>query len=153
MSPSRVGSTEARGPMRIVVTTYPSHDAALRAARTVLRERLAACANLAEVDSHYWWKGRVESARETLVLFKTVPERVGALFRFLSDSHPYEVPEVVELDVPRAAEGYRRYLTDTLGRASARTALGLGVRRPAGRRVRGARSPGRTRVRHRLRSR
>jgi len=97
MSPYPLDPVEARGPMRLVLTSYPSRDAALRAVDAALARRLAACANLVPIDSRYWWKDRVESAGETLVLFKTVPKRVGGLFRFLKETHPYDVPEVVEI--------------------------------------------------------
>ncbi len=153
MSPYPLEPAEARGPMRLVLVTYPDRAAALRAVDAVRAGRLAACANVLPADSRYWWKGRVESAAEILVLFKTVPKRVGGLFRFLKESHPYAVPEVIELDVPRVEEGYLRYLALTLDPASPPPPLGGGTTRPAGRRAREARVPGRTRARHRRRSR
>lgn len=146
MSPYPADSEWARGPMRIVLTTYPNRERALAAVTGALSEHLAACGNVVPVDSRYWWKGRLESESEALVLFKTVPKRVGALFRYLAEHHPYSVPEIVELDVPRAAPGYLDYLTGTLDRASLpSTRGGRTVKRPAGRRGRAVRGPGRTR--------
>jgi periplasmic divalent cation tolerance protein len=153
MSPYPLDPAEARGPMRLVLTSYPSRDDALRAVDAVLARRLAACANLVPIDSRYWWKDRVESTGETLVLFKTVPKRVGALFRLLKETHPYAVPEVVEIDVPRAEPGYLRYLAATLDPDAPPPPLGGGTIRPAAPRGRGARAPGRTRAPHRRRSR
>jgi len=153
MTPYPLEPAEARGPMRLVLSTYPSQDAALRAVEAVLARRLAACANLLPSLSRYWWKGRVESAEETLALFKTVPKRVGGLFRFLKETHPYSVPEIVELDVPRGEPAYLRYLVATLDPAAAPPGHGESPTRPAARRGRGARAPGRTRARHRRPSR
>lgn len=146
MSPYPLDPVRAVGPARLVLTTYPSRDAALAAVDGVLARRLAACANLIPIDSRYWWKGKVEGAGETLVLFKTVPKRVGALFGYLDRSHPYEVPEVVEVDVPRIADRYLRYLAATLDPFSPPPPLGGGIRRSGGRRAPGARGPGRTRA-------
>ncbi len=145
MSPYPLDPVRAVGPMRLVLTTYPTRAAARAAVDRVLADRLAACANLVAIDSRYWWKGNVESAEETLVVFKTVPKRVGALFRQLEESHPYEVPEVVEVDVPRGANRYLRYLADTLDRLSPPPPLGAGIMRSAGRRAPGVRRPERTR--------
>jgi periplasmic divalent cation tolerance protein len=153
MSPYPLDPVEARGPMRLVLTTYPDREAARTAVDAALTRRLAACANLIAIDSRYWWKGRLESAGETLVLFKTVPKRVGALVRFLKESHPYDVPEVVELDVPRAEPAYLRYLAATLDPEAPPPPLGGGAIRRGGRRGPGARAPGRTRAPHRRRSR
>jgi periplasmic divalent cation tolerance protein len=155
VSPYPADRIRAAGPMRLVLSTYPSRTAALGAIDAALARRLIACANLLPVDSRYWWKGRVESASESLVLFKTVPRRVEALLRFLKESHPYEVPEVAELDVPRADPSYLRYLATTVGVvARPVSAPGSGgARRREAPRGRAARGPGRTRVPHRRRSR
>jgi periplasmic divalent cation tolerance protein len=153
MSPYPLDPVRAVGPLRVVVTNYPNERDALEAVGRVLERRLAACANVLPASSRYWWKGTVESSNESVVLFKTVPKRVGALFAFLKETHPYEVPEIIELDVPRVDPAYLRYLAETLDRASPPPPLGGGLMRPAARRVPGARPPGRTRAPHRRRSR
>ncbi len=153
MSPYPADPEWARGPARLVLTTYPTRERALAAVAGAVRRRLAACGNVVPVDSAYWWNGQLESAAEALVLFKTVPKRVGALFAYLASDHPYSVPEIVELDVPRAARSYLTYLTSTLDRASLPPPRGRRARRPGAPRARGARAPGRTRATPRRRSR
>ncbi len=153
MTPYPADPEWARGSMRLVLTTYPSRERALAAVLGALSRHLAACGNVVPIDSRYWWKGELVTESEALVLFKTVPKRVGALFRFLADDHPYSVPEVVELDVPRVAPGYLRYLTETLDRASLPPRRTPRLTRSGGPRVRGVRPPRRTRGPHRRRSR
>jgi periplasmic divalent cation tolerance protein len=153
VSPYPLEPARSMGPMRLVVTTFPSREAALRAVEGVLTGHLAACANIVDTHSRYWWKGRVESADEALVLFKTVPKRVGALFRYLEVNHPYDVPEVAEVDVPRVGSAYLRYLAATLDPESPPPPWGGGPTRSGARRGRGARAPRRTRGPHRRRSR
>ena len=150
MSPYPLDPARAVGPLRLVVTTYPSREAALAAVRGAVALKLAACGSVVPVDSQYWWQGKVESAAEALVLFKTVPKRVGELFRYLDGHHPYEVPEILELDVPRVAPAYLRYLAATLDASAPPPPLGGGPTRRGARRGPGARAPGRTRApRHR----
>lgn len=153
MSPYPLEPAGALGPMRFVIATYPTREAALAAVESVLAARLAACANVFGVRSRYWWKGRLESADESLVLFKTVPKRVGALFRHLETNHPYEVPEVVEVDVPRVGATYLEYLARTLEPDAPPPPLGGGPTRRGAPRARGARAPARTRAPHRRPSR
>ncbi|MGA7476947.1 MAG: divalent-cation tolerance protein CutA [Thermoplasmata archaeon] len=153
MSPFPVEPARAAGPMRLVVTTYPSRETALDAVESVLRAGLAACANIVPADSRYWWKGRLESADESLVLFKTTPKRVGALFRHLETNHPYDVPEIAEVDVPRVGNAYLEYLVTTVDPGSLPPLTGGGPTRRGARRARGARSPVRTRAPHHRRSR
>jgi len=153
MSPYPLDPVRAVGPMRLVLTTYPSREAATDAVETVLLRELAACANIVPAHSRYWWKGKLESADEAMVLFKTVPKRVGALLSHLERNHPYDVPEVVEVDVPRAGTAYLRYLAATLDPEAPPPPMGGGSTRRATRRARGARGLGRTRAPHRRRSR
>ena len=153
MTPFPVEPARALGPMRIVLSAYPSREAALAAVDGALDRRLAACASVVAADSRYWWRGRVETASESIVLFKTVPKRVGALVAFLTTSHPYDVPEVVELDVPRVAPAYLTYLARTLGATSPELPPVPRPRRRAVRRARGARALVRTRAPHRPPSR
>jgi len=152
MSPFPVEPARAIGPMRIVLTTYPNPAAARRAIDAALTRRLAACANLVPIDARYWWRGEIESATESMVLFKTVPKRVGALLAFLEEDHPYTTPEVLELDVPRASRGYLEYLASELRARDPREEIRRPVRRSAGPRGRGARAPGRTQGRPHRRS-
>jgi periplasmic divalent cation tolerance protein len=152
VSPYPLEPVRAVGPMRLVLSSYPSREAALAATNGAVERRLAACGTVLETDSRYLWRGELVAARESLVLFKTVPKRVGALFQYLKTNHPYDVPEIVEVDVPRAGPEYLRYLAETLDRAAPPPPLGGGLTRRARPRGRGARGPGRTRAPHRRRS-
>jgi periplasmic divalent cation tolerance protein len=92
-----------------VFVTVPNAVTAARIASAVVRERLAACANiLPGVRSIYAWKGKVCDDRELLVVLKTTATRYEALERRVKALHPYEVPEIIALPVTR---GSRPYLT------------------------------------------
>ncbi len=152
MSPYPMDPAEARGPMRVLLTTYPDADVARREMDRLLRARLAACAELSPIDSEYWWHGALTSAHEVLVSFKTVPKFVGALFRAIERAHPYEVPWIAEIDVHRVPRAYLSYLAEVLDPESPPPPLGGGATRPEGRRGRGGLRLARTRARHRPRS-
>jgi len=71
---------ESAPPIRIVLTTTANPDEAARLGRTLVEERLAACATLIPaVQSIYHWQGQVESSSETLLLLKTGPDQLAAL--------------------------------------------------------------------------
>jgi periplasmic divalent cation tolerance protein len=94
---------------RMVLVTHPVKGAARFAARLV-GERLAACVNLVAVESIYRWQGRVERARERLLVLKTTAARCAAIERFLEREHPYDVPECVVLDPARVEPRYLAWL-------------------------------------------
>jgi periplasmic divalent cation tolerance protein len=143
---------DATGPMRLVLCAFPDDARADALVEEVLRLRLAACMSAVSIRSRYWWKGAVEAADERLLVFKTVPKRVGALFKFLEERHPYDVPEIIELDVPRVNDPYLAYLAQTIDADAPPLPLGGGrapgrsPTRSGSRRGRGAPRPARTRA-------
>lgn len=99
-------STETE--LRVAFATAPDEAVALRIARALVEERLAACANLVPgVRSIYRFRGVVEDEREVLLVIKTCADRIEALAERLRALHPYEVPELV---VMPTAGGLAPYL-------------------------------------------
>jgi periplasmic divalent cation tolerance protein len=93
----------------VVTCTFPEHEIAWKISREAVEEGLAACATLIpEAKSIYRWKGKIETANETAVFFKTTDTQFDALRIFVLKEHPYEVPEFVAWPV---AEGSPEYLS------------------------------------------
>lgn len=91
-----------------VLMTAPDRETALRVVRTLVEERLAACANVIPgLRSVYWWEGEVEEANEVLAILKTREDRVEELMERAAALHPYDVPELLVVDV---SEGFGPYL-------------------------------------------
>ena len=77
----------------IVYATAADPDEAERIGRTLVTERLAACANvIAGMRSVYWWEGRVQDASEAVLILKTTGERLDALIARLKALHSYDCP-------------------------------------------------------------
>jgi periplasmic divalent cation tolerance protein len=92
----------------LVLVTAPDVKTARRLAQAALAARLAACVNLIpRVESHYWWRGKMESGAEVLLVLKTARPRLGALEKLIVSKHPYDTPEFVVLPL---AGGSKRYL-------------------------------------------
>jgi periplasmic divalent cation tolerance protein len=107
----------ARPPARIVLTTAANPEEADRLGRTLVEERLAACATLIPgVESIYRWEGKLESSTETLLLLKTGPEQLAALETRLHELHSYQTPEFLVLDVEAASHPYLEWLQGSLRR-------------------------------------
>jgi periplasmic divalent cation tolerance protein len=102
---------------RVVLTTAADPDEASRLARTLVDERLAACATLIpSVRSIYRWEGEVEDATETLILLKTGSDQIAALKDRLHALHSYETPEFLVLPVESGSAGYLEWLQSGLRR-------------------------------------
>ncbi|MEM7230677.1 MAG: divalent-cation tolerance protein CutA [Planctomycetota bacterium] len=90
----------------VIYCTCPPAEAS-RLARELVQARHAACVNiLPGVTSVYRWEGNVEEDAESLLVIKTARGRVAELTAFLTALHPYEVPEVIAIDVVAGSEKY-----------------------------------------------
>ena len=92
----------------LVLVTAPDLKTARALAKAALQAKLVACANLIpRIESHYWWRGKVESSGEVLMILKTTRRRLAALEKLILAKHPYDVPEFLVLP---PASGNGRYL-------------------------------------------
>jgi periplasmic divalent cation tolerance protein len=96
----------------IVLTTMPDDHRADELARTLVEERLAACVNVcAPMSSTYRWKETVEREAERQVVIKTTGDRLTALEERLRALHPYELPELIVVDIAGGSDAYLQWLT------------------------------------------
>jgi len=96
----------------VVLVTCGSAAEAQRIARDVVERRLAACVNIlpGAITSIYRWKGKVETARERLLLIKTSRKRLAKLQAAVERLHSYEVPEFIALPVVAGSRAYLKWM-------------------------------------------
>jgi periplasmic divalent cation tolerance protein len=94
--------------MMIGFVTCGTRAEARKLARALLTGKLAACVNILDgVESHYWWRGKMEQSKECLLLIKTTADQTDAVTKMVQKHHSYELPEII---FTRIAKGERRYL-------------------------------------------
>jgi len=99
----------------LMVTTVDSPEAAQGIADGLVADRLAACVNiLPGITSVYRWQGTVAAADEWLLLIKTTLERRAACLAAIDDLHPYDVPEVIALDVAAGLPAYLAWVVESV---------------------------------------
>lgn len=99
----------------VILCTFPNLDQARQIGTVLVETQLAACVNLLPaVESIYRWQGKVETATETLAIFKTTTAAFPAFEKALAELHPYEVPEIIALEPVAVAENYRSWLLGEL---------------------------------------
>jgi periplasmic divalent cation tolerance protein len=103
---------------RIVLVTCGSLAEGRKIARAAVTKRLAACVNIvsAPAESIYRWKGKVESAKEFLLVIKTMARRLKELEKEIARTHSYEVPEFLVLRVDSGSRSYLEWLAEAVGR-------------------------------------
>lgn len=107
---------KAGGKNRIVLVTCGTLTEGRHIARSVVGKRLAACVNvvLSPVDSYYIWKGKLEAAREYLLVMKTTAKKLVELEREVRRLHSYDVPEFIALPIMDGSKGYLQWLASSV---------------------------------------
>ena len=97
----------------IIVSTFPSKQSVTSIANQIVKKRLAACVNITPISSIYTWKGKIENQNEYLALFKTTKKNQSVLKKELKKLHPYDVPEIAEINVESVNQPYMKWLVDS----------------------------------------
>ncbi len=88
--------------------TCPTQRVAQRIAKTLVTEKLAACASiLGESESFYRWKGKQQRSSEIVVVAKTVKKLFRKIERRTLQMHPYDCPCIIAIKIE---DGYGKYL-------------------------------------------
>ena len=104
--------------MKVVYCTAPL-ESAKTLAFTLIESRVAACVNLVpQVLSIYRWKDAIEEDEEALLIIKTSDDRLPDLAAAIASAHPYDVPEIVALDVAFAHAPYASWVRSSTTRDS-----------------------------------
>jgi periplasmic divalent cation tolerance protein len=91
----------------VILCTVPDEATAEKISKGLVEERLAACVNaIPGVKSFYRWQGKVEADTEMQLVIKTRSERFDELAAWISQNHPYEVPEIVAIPAARVSNAY-----------------------------------------------
>ncbi len=95
----------------LVYCTCPDHDTALRIAKALVDQQLAACVNVVPgLTSVYRWQGRTETAQEVLLLIKTRQAVYPELEAALLAMHPYELPEIIAVSLTHGLPAYLQWV-------------------------------------------
>jgi len=103
---------------QVVLITTPNRKTSERLSRLLVDKRLAACVNAVPGGrSRYRWRGKVETAREELLIVKTRAALLKELMLAVRQAHPYAVCEILALGVGSGNPPYVRWLDDSTRRA------------------------------------
>ena len=93
-----------------VVTTVGSREQAQLLAQDLVERRLAACAQISEIDSYYVWHGAVQHEPEWRVLFKTTADRYDDVESAIRKLHTYELPAIHAYLFARTSDPYGAWI-------------------------------------------
>jgi periplasmic divalent cation tolerance protein len=95
----------------VVLITVGSQEEARKVATALLEGRKAACVNIVpELESHFWWEGKLDTDQELLLIVKTRTSLMDELVSLVKSVHSYDVPEVIALPIIGGNQDYLDWL-------------------------------------------
>jgi periplasmic divalent cation tolerance protein len=90
--------------MILVYITNPTKKEAQKIAKLLLKERLIACANIFEIESLYWWEGKIETSKEFVLIGKTIEKNYNKIKKKIKEIHPYKIPCILKIKADANSE-------------------------------------------------
>jgi len=97
----------------IIISTYPNKKSILKIAKEFVKTNAVACVNISKISSIYSWNNKIENTSEYLAIFKTISKKKKLLKQKIKETHPYDVPEIAEIDISSINELYLNWLIES----------------------------------------
>ena len=96
-----------------IISTYPNKKSILKIGNNLVKNKIIACVNISKIDSVYSWNGKIQNSSEYIAIFKTTTKNKTKLKIIIAETHPYDVPEIVEIDVTSINKSYLNWLIES----------------------------------------
>lgn len=99
----------------VVLVTVKNKKKAQKIARGLIQHKLAACVNILDkIDSLFFWNGKIDQAKESLLIIKSKKENFPKVIKLVKSLHSYEVPEIIALPIIAGDKPYLRWIDATV---------------------------------------
>ena len=97
--------------LNLVYITTKDKDEAGRIGKELVKRRLAACVNIIDnMNSMYWWEGKIQDDQEVILIAKTKQSLVKKLIKKVKSIHSYSTPCIVSLPILDGNSDYLDWL-------------------------------------------
>ena len=95
----------------VVYVTVKEVEEARKIAKDLVKKRLAACVNiLPQVESHFWWKDKLATEKENLLIIKTKDTLLPELAKAVKKNHSYSIPEIIAVPITGGSRPYLEWM-------------------------------------------
>ncbi|MCX5708804.1 MAG: divalent-cation tolerance protein CutA [Candidatus Omnitrophica bacterium] len=99
----------------VIFITAAQKTEATRIAKALLKSKLAACVNIVDkVESFFWWQGKIDRAKEYLLIAKSVKANLPKVCRLVKSLHSYAVPEIIGVPIAGGSKTYLNWINDSI---------------------------------------
>jgi periplasmic divalent cation tolerance protein len=98
-------------PYIVLLITTATAEEAQRISRVLLEQKKVACVNiLPRINSLFWWQGKLDSAKESLLIVKTKASQLSEIVPLVKEIHSYDIPELIALPIIGGNQDYLEWM-------------------------------------------
>ena len=98
----------------IIKTTFSSKKDAKNLAKLLLEKKLVACAQIEEIESLYFWEGKIADEREFSLSLKTKSSNYSKIEKIILANHSYKIPQIIQVPIWDGFEDYLGWIENSL---------------------------------------
>lgn len=98
----------------IILTTCPNSEIAKNLAMSIISKKIASCVQIKQIDSIYFWENKICEDMEYQLIIKTKKSLYEEVEKYIKENHPYEIPQILEIDISRGNKEYLRWIDETV---------------------------------------
>lgn len=99
----------------LVTTTCPNQTEANKISQLLLNNKLAACVQSTNINSQYFWEGKLETAQEVKLEIKTTLASFEAIEQTIIAASSYDCPEIIAIPIIKGSENYLTWIDENIG--------------------------------------
>ena len=101
-------------PAELTSAPTNTHPPGAKIAKSLLEDKLCACVNIIpQVESYYWWEGKIESDSELLMMIKSRADLLASVTDRVKQVHEYDVPEVIGVPILGGNAKYLEWIKES----------------------------------------
>lgn len=96
----------------IITTVCNKEEVANNIINTLLEKRLVSCCQKSNIQSTYWWKGKIEKDSEIFIQMKTRKELYNEVEAEILKLHDYETCEILSYDIEQGNKEFLDWIDE-----------------------------------------
>jgi periplasmic divalent cation tolerance protein len=97
-----------------MIFTAANQKEAEQIAQELVEKKMAACVNIFDIASIYWWEKKIEQDNEALGIIKTRKDLIEAIIEEIKAKHSYECPEAIAIPIIAGSKEYLDWIDDSV---------------------------------------
>ena len=103
-------NSETKKLIYLIITNEEDKKNASKIANILLGEKLTLCVTFKNIESSYWWEGKINQSKEVQLIIKCKEINLSKVLNKIAESHSYEVPEIIYFPVS-ACKDYHHWIS------------------------------------------